>query len=119
MPETKPNTETKTTVVKEEKTASQNPVSGATTKVETKITTTTAATEPKKVSKEALDARMRKIVNLTSFGSSVGLVAGLSYAFVKKKGFWSYIGYSILGSVVFGTVTNLGARAILKPEEKK
>lgn len=119
MPETKPNTETKTTVVKEEKSASQNPVSGATTKVETKTTMTTTPTEPKKVSKEALDARMRKIVNLTSFGSSVGLVAGLGYSFAKGKGFWSYIGYGLLGSVVFGTVTNLGARAILKPEEKK
>ena len=120
MPETKKaNTETKTTVVKEEKSTSQSPTTGAATKVETKTTTTTAATEPKKVSKEALDARMKKIVNLTSFGSSVGLVAGLGYSFYKGKGFWAYIGYGILGSVVFGTVTNLGARAILKPEEKK
>lgn len=116
---TNPTTDTKTTVVKEEKSTSQNPVSGATTKVESKTTTTTSGTEPKKVSKEALDARMRKIVNLTSFGSSVGLVAGLGYAFVKNKGVLAYIGYGLLGSIVFGTVTNLGARAILKPEEKK
>lgn len=119
MPETKPNTETKTTVVKEEKSASQNPESGATTKVETKTTTTTSATEPKKVSKEALDARMRKIVNITSFGSSVGMVGGLLYAFNKKKGFLGYVGYSLLFTIIGGTVSNLGARAILKPEEKK
>lgn len=118
MAETGKTTANKTTTVKQENATVQSPT-GTTTKVESKTTTTTTPTDVKTVDKKALDARMKKILNISSFGSSVGFVAGLSYSFVKKKGFWSYVGYSILGSLVVGTVANLGARAILKPETEK
>lgn len=110
--------DTKTTTVKQEKATVQSPT-GTTTKVESKTTTTTTPTDVKVVDKKALDARMKKIVNITSFGSSLGMVSGLLYAFNTKKKFWGYVGYSILGSLVVGTVANLGARAILKPETEK
>jgi len=116
---TKP-ADTKTSTVKEENTTVQSP-SGSTTKTEIKTTVTVAPKDATKFDKNIMDKRTKKIVNIASFGSSVGLIAGLGYAFSKKKGFWSYVGYGILGSVVFGTVAGLGAKVILKGEkdEKK
>ncbi len=115
----------KTTVVKEEKTTSQSPTTGATTKVETKTVTTTAPvdtsaikTAAKPLEKGALTPREKKIVNITTFGSGVGFVTGLGYAFSKKKGFWAYVGYGLLGSLMFGTVAGLGAKAMLKGDKK-
>lgn len=118
------NATEKTTVVKEEKTTSQSPTTGATTKVETKTTTTTSPVDTsaikttKPLEKSALTSREKKIVNITTFGSGVGLVVGLGYAFAKKKGFWSYVGYGLLGSIVLGTTAGLGAKAILKGDKK-
>jgi len=120
----KTNSTEKTTVVKEEKTTSQSPTTGATTKVETKTTTTTAPVDTsaikvaKPIEKGALTPREKKIVNITTFGSGVGLVSGLGYAFVKNKGFWGYVGYGLLGSLMFGTVAGLGAKAVLKGDKK-
>lgn len=54
-----------------------------------------------------------KIMSITQVGSSLGLIAGLGYAFKKNKSFWAYIGYGLLGSVVFGTIGNLGARVAI------
>ena len=39
--------------------------------------------------------------------SGVGFLAGLGYAFYKKKGFWGYVGFSILGSVVASVGYNI------------
>lgn len=125
MPETKTNTSEKTVVVEEKKATTQSPTTGATTKVETKTVTTTAPTDAsaiktaKPVDKNALTPRQKKIANITTFGSGVGLVAGLSYAFAKNKGFWAYVGYGLLGSIVIGTTAGLGAKALLKGDEKK
>ena len=51
-----------------------------------------------------------KILNTTQIASSIGLIAGLGYAFNKNKSFWGYVGFGLLGSIVFGTVGNIGAR---------
>lgn len=51
-----------------------------------------------------------KIMNITQISSSIGFIAGLGYAFKKNKSFWGYVGYGLLGSIVFGTVGNIGAR---------
>ena len=51
-----------------------------------------------------------KILNATQIASSIGLIAGLGYAFKKNKSFWGYVGFGLLGSIVFGTVGNIGAR---------
>lgn len=51
-----------------------------------------------------------KILNVTQISSSIGLIAGLGYAFKKNKGFWGYVGFALLGSIVFGTVGNIGSR---------
>ena len=47
-------------------------------------------------------------------GSSLGLIIGLGYAFNKQKGFWAYIGYGLLGSVVLGTAAGLVGSAVNK-----
>jgi len=76
-----------------------------------------AATTPKANAPEGLTVRGKKIMNITSIGSSVGLLAGLGYAFSKKKGFWGYVGFSILGSIAFGTAAGIGANLLVKKDE--
>ena len=79
-----------------------------------------ATNAPKKNTTTApmsLTDRQKKIMNIASIGSSVGFISGLGYAFSKKKGFWSYVGYGLLGSIVFGTVSGIGARVIIKKDE--
>lgn len=39
---------------------------------------------------------------------SVGMLGGLYWAHKQKSGFWGYVGYAILGSVVGGTVGKIG-----------
>jgi hypothetical protein len=60
------------------------------------------------------DARTKKIENITSIGSTIGLVGGLVYAFKTKKGFWGYVGFGILGSVVLGMTSKVLARSFIK-----
>jgi hypothetical protein len=36
-------------------------------------------------------------------GHSIGFIGGLVYAFQKDKGFWAYIGYSLLFGLIGGT----------------
>ena len=40
---------------------------------------------------------------MPSILSSAGFIWGLGYSFKHKKGFWAYVGYSFLGSVVGAT----------------
>jgi hypothetical protein len=35
----------------------------------------------------------------TKISSSIGALGGLAYAFNKKKGFWGYVGFFMLGSL--------------------
>ena len=55
-----------------------------------------------------------KITNITQIASSVGLLAGLVYSFKKNKGFWGYVGYSLLGSISFGIAANVTSKIIVK-----
>ena len=55
-----------------------------------------------------------KITNVTQISSSVGLLAGLSYAFKNNKGFWAYVGYGLLGSISFGLIGNISSKLIIK-----
>lgn len=64
--------------------------------------------EDKTLDKSA--ASSAKITNITQISSSIGFIAGLGYAFKQNKGFWGYVGYGLLGSIVIGTVGNIGAR---------
>ena len=36
----------------------------------------------------------------TQILGSIGTIGGLYYAFKKKKGFWGYVGFALLGSVI-------------------
>lgn len=46
--------------------------------------------------------------------STIGGLAGLGFAFHKKKKFWGYVGYFILGSIAF----SLAYQIIPKPKSK-
>ncbi len=54
-----------------------------------------------------------KILNITQASSSIGLIAGLGYAFSKNKGFFAYVGYGLLGSIVIGIAGNLVAKTVI------
>lgn len=55
-----------------------------------------------------------KITSVTQISSSVGLLAGLAYAFKNNKGFWAYVGYGLLGSISFGLIGNISSKLIIK-----
>jgi hypothetical protein len=40
-----------------------------------------------------------KVMNASMVTGTIGFIGGLIYAFVHKKKFWGYVGYSLLGSV--------------------
>lgn len=83
MPDTKTNTETaQTTVTTENKPVTGKPASDNTGK-------------PASDNKAIIVA------------SSVGALAGLGYAFYKKKGFWGYVGFFVLGSIAGSLVGNV------------
>lgn len=44
-----------------------------------------------------------------SIASSVGFLGGLFYAFKNQKGFWGYVGFGILGSIVASTLYKIVA----------
>ena len=94
-----------------------------TTKVETEtsskpnVSATSTPTKNTATSPMSLTERDKKIMNVTSIGSSIGFLGGLLYAFKGKKKFWGYVGYSILGSLIAGTATGIGARVIIKKDK--
>lgn len=62
-----------------------------------------------------ISEREKKIMQISSVGSAIGLIGGMIYAFKNNKSFWGYIGYGLLlFPIVGGTVANLGARAVIK-----
>lgn len=56
----------------------------------------------------------KKVKNAGAIGSSIGLTAGLIYAFRGKKKFWGYVGYGLLFSLIGSGVASLGTYAVLK-----
>jgi len=105
MAETKTTTDTKGATIKTAAPAATTPAAT------TPATTTPAATAPM-----SLTDRQKKIMQISSIGSSVGLVGGLVYAFRGKKGFWAYVGYGLLGSIIGGTVAGVGAKVLIKKD---
>ena len=63
------------------------------------------------------EEKNKKVLVAGAIGSSVGLGAGLYYAFSGKKGFWSYVGYGLLGSILGGIATRVPAYIILKADK--
>ena len=45
-----------------------------------------------------------KDLTATYITMGVGHLAGIGYAFYKKKHFWGYVGFFLLGGIAFGTV---------------
>lgn len=70
--------------------------------------------EEKTISLDKSAVSYDKITNITQIASSVGLLAGLGYAFKKNKGFWGYVGYSLLGSISFGLAANITSKIVIK-----
>jgi uncharacterized membrane protein YfcA len=48
--------------------------------------------------------------------ASVGALGGLYYAFSKKKGFWGYAGFFVLGSIAGHLAGNIVTSVIPQPK---
>lgn len=60
-----------------------------------------------------------KTNNTTMVLASVGALAGLYFAFNKKKGFWGYAGYFVLGSVAGHLAGNIVGAIIPQPKTEE
>ncbi len=47
---------------------------------------------------------LRNIYAINIFAGSVGTLAGIGFAYKKGSKFWGYVGYILLGGIVFGTI---------------
>ena len=64
------------------------------------------------------DEQRNKALNILYLrwgASSVGFMAGLGLSFYRKSGFWGYVGFGLLGSIVIGGLTTVATL----PAEKK
>jgi hypothetical protein len=51
--------------------------------------------------------KLRTLYAIAYAGATIGLIVGLIVAYKRKTGFWGYVGFGILGSIVIGGVTKL------------
>lgn len=65
------------------------------------------------------EEKSKKVATAGYVGSSAGFVFGLGYAFKTKKSFWGYVGYSLLFSLIGGTVASVPAYVMLKEDKKE
>lgn len=56
------------------------------------------------------DEQRKKLVQIyaiRSVASTVGVISGAYLAYKKDKGFWGYVGFMILGSIVIGGLVSV------------
>ena len=63
--------------------------------------------------------KQKKVFKISGLGGSVGTVAGLIYAFQKKKNFWGYVGYGLLFGIILSTSAMVVADLAIKEKEEK
>ena len=51
--------------------------------------------------------KLRTLVTIAYAGATIWLIVGLIIAYKRKTGFWGYVGFGLLGSIVIGGVTKL------------
>lgn len=51
--------------------------------------------------------KLRTLVTIAYAGGTIGLIVGLIIAYKRKTGFWGYVGFGLLGSILIGGVTKL------------
>lgn len=51
--------------------------------------------------------KLNTLIAIAYAGGTIGLIAGLIFAYKRKSGFWGYVGFGILGSVLIGAATRL------------
>lgn len=65
----------------------------------TKPTQTLTDAEKKQLAKNILTIRM--------IAGGIGTFGGAAYAFKKQKGFWGYVGFILLGSIITGAIATV------------
>ena len=66
-----------------------------------------------------MSTKEEKVRNAQMIAATAGTVGGLTYAFLKKKHFWGYVGYSILFGLIAGGITWAVAQSVVPNDEKK
>ena len=63
------------------------------------------------------EEKNRKVMNAGMVGSALGMGGGLYLAFSKQKGFWGYVGYGLLFSILGGIATRVPTFVALKVDK--
>ncbi len=58
----------------------------------------------KPLTQTELEQKLARIQMVQVTIGSAGFTAGLVYAFMKKKSFWGYVGFGMLGGLVIGGI---------------
>lgn len=77
------------------------------------------STPVSEASKEKIDAATKesnKIDTGLYIASAIGTLAGLGYAFHKKKKVWGYVGFAILGSITGSLIYHIGKSVVKKKQ---
>ena len=61
-----------------------------------------------------LTNKQAKVAQASAYAGSAGFAGGLIYAFVKKKKFWGYVGYSILFSLIASSAGGVAAAVVVR-----
>ena len=66
-----------------------------------------------------MDKMPMPIPTIVSIAGGVGSLVGLGYAFSQKKGFWGYVGFFVLGSLVGSLIGTVGHQIYKTASKKK
>lgn len=65
-----------------------------------------------------MKTKNQKVQRATSIGTAIGNAGGLTYAFMKKKKFWGYVGYAILFGIIGGSLTYVASEMAFKENDE-
>ena len=65
-----------------------------------------------------MTTKNEKVQRAASVGTSIGNIGGLTYAFMKKKKFWGYVGYFLLFGIITGSLTYVASEILIKENDE-
>lgn len=65
-----------------------------------------------------MKTKNQKVQKATQIGAAIGNVGGLTYAFIKKKKFWGYVGYFLLFGLIAGSLSYAASETLIKENDE-